>query len=66
MIFFFVGLVVAIAASPPIEAPRATRDALYIVTCSIARYCLWSDGKWTPPLPGRAPIRDRSGSTSPR
>jgi hypothetical protein len=39
-------VVLAADAPPPIEAPRAPRDAPHIVTCSIANYCLWSNGEW--------------------
>ena len=45
MILFFAGLAVAIAASP-IEAPAPPRDGAHIVTCAVARFCLWSDGRW--------------------
>jgi hypothetical protein len=44
---------------PPAQAgsPPATSGGNVYVTCSIARYCLGKDGRWTPqPAAGQTPM----------
>jgi hypothetical protein len=53
---------VVLAADGPMPAIEAPRGGPYVVTCSIAKYCLWSDGEWRPTPPATTQPRARRRS----